>query len=279
MPRKPNSKVGVCKLTGETGRFVKSHILPRALTKPSRPGAPIVGAQRGTRPTRYWDSWYDDRLVILRGEKILAALDDWAIRVLRSRQLIWSSWSGLELRAEDHKRIGDSPYGIRTVSGFDTSRMRLFFLSLLWRAAASSRQEFHETSLPPENLAELRQRIIEGDPGSLDFYPISLVQLSTVGPPHNMAPIIRTTEVPASGDHPEQKFPHYRFYIEGLVAHIYVPPQSHQARKSFGGLILGARDELGIVTVTYEASYQDRALRQAIFEVERDWPEALAKLL
>lgn len=279
MPRKEDDNFGVCKLTGETGRFVKSHILPRALTKPSQPGAAIIGAQRGVRPSRYWDSWYDDRLVILRGENILAFLDDWAIRVLRSRHLVWSSWGGSELRVDDHIRSGDSAFGLRMVAGLDASRLRLFFLSLLWRAAASSRPEFDEVALPSEDVAELGRRIVDGDPGSLDFYPMSLVQLSTMGPPHNMAPIIRTTELPATAEHPELKLPHCRFYLEGLVAHFYLPPLAHQARQAMGGMILGAGEKLGVVTVPYEASYQDKALRQGMFEVERDWPDVLKRLL
>ncbi|MDI2090140.1 hypothetical protein [Commensalibacter oyaizuii] len=35
-------KIGICKLTGSKGKFVKSHIIPKAFTRPLRRGDSFV---------------------------------------------------------------------------------------------------------------------------------------------------------------------------------------------------------------------------------------------
>ena len=188
MPTKGRKKaVGICALTGRSGEFVKSHILPRALTKPSRPGSPIIEAGNGKRPSRQWDSWYDDRLVILYGEKILAALDNWAIPVLRDRELVWSGWKSPDFPKEGHQPFTGTPHGMRSVTGLDTDRLRLFFLSLLWRAAASTKPQFKDIQLPANYLSELGRMLVEGDPGKTTYFPIELFQLSTISAQFNRA--------------------------------------------------------------------------------------------
>jgi hypothetical protein len=84
-------KEGICKLTGEKGKFVKSHIIPAALTTPEGTG-PLTQGGRGRPPIRRWSSWYDPCLVTQAGEAILAEYDNWAIQELRKNKLIWSSW-------------------------------------------------------------------------------------------------------------------------------------------------------------------------------------------
>jgi hypothetical protein len=70
---------GVCKLTGNSGKFVRSHLIPKALTRPSVAGGYFISAGPGIRPKKSWSSWYDEELVIRKGERILADYDDWAI--------------------------------------------------------------------------------------------------------------------------------------------------------------------------------------------------------
>jgi len=78
---------GHCRL-GQYGRFVVSHIIPRALTRPSVPGRCFVQAGNGDRPTRRFDSWYDPELVMRVGEDLLADLDSAGIELLRRHQLL-----------------------------------------------------------------------------------------------------------------------------------------------------------------------------------------------
>ena len=91
-------------------------------------------------------SWYDTALVTSPGEEILRGLDDWAIRELRQHKLIWSSWgTDIELNTADHVQLplDAMGWGCREIEVSEPARLRLFFLSLLWRAAASSRLRVH----------------------------------------------------------------------------------------------------------------------------------------
>ena len=83
---------GTCKLTGLDGRFVDSHILPRALTRPAAAGIKISETALQERPISRPPSWYDNRLVIRAGEDILEAIDTPAIDDLRRHKLVWTSF-------------------------------------------------------------------------------------------------------------------------------------------------------------------------------------------
>lgn len=84
-------------------KFVKSHLIPRALTPPRVDGIafPQLGGRR--RPLRRFDSWYDLQLVSQEGEAILADLDAYAIDELRRLKLVWQSFGPmLSLSTSDH---------------------------------------------------------------------------------------------------------------------------------------------------------------------------------
>lgn len=108
--------MNICKLTKKTGKFVKSHIIPKALTKPEISGAPFVEFGMNYKQSkRCYSSWYDNNLVTREGENILSDYDDWAIRELRKNKLIWSSWeSNKRLNEADCIFIADQ-YGFRNI--------------------------------------------------------------------------------------------------------------------------------------------------------------------
>ncbi|HEV7779150.1 MAG TPA: hypothetical protein VGO76_19930, partial [Luteibacter sp.] len=151
---------GFCKLTGKRGTFVKSHLIPTSVTRPSTPGKPFIEAGLGRRPVRRWDSWYDKELVIRAGEDILSGYDDAGLVELRKHGLLWS---GRPFDAIPDVMILDPEhgFGIREINGVDGESLRIFFLSLLWRAATSRRSEFSEVQLSPSNLEQLRLMVLK----------------------------------------------------------------------------------------------------------------------
>jgi hypothetical protein len=170
---------GACALTGEYGQFVKSHLIPRALTRLSRTGEKFIQSGIGEHMVRVSDSWYDLKLVVRRGEDILADIDDVGIRELRENHLIWSGWRGHESLRDLLGIESDSPF--RELRLQNTRNVRLFFLSLLWRAGASRLSDFRHVVLTPEETEDLRQRVFNRDPGGQEDYPIVLHQISDLG--------------------------------------------------------------------------------------------------
>jgi len=163
--------IGTCKLTGDFGPFVKAHIIPQALTYGATKDLPFVQAGPDHPPIKRWTSWYDPNIVTRAGENILASYDDWAIDELRCHELVWSSWSGDELRSADYSPIpgNDEGWGFREVQGIDGPRLRLFFLSILWRAAASEMREFREVQIRHSQMRRLRRMLMEGNPEPFAF--------------------------------------------------------------------------------------------------------------
>lgn len=126
----PKRKAGVCRLTGETGPFVDSHIIPRALTVADRDGDHFVEHGDGTRPKRRSNSWYDNELVTRSGEDKLSLIDDLAIRELRRLKLVWSGWGALTRLPEGFIQTTPAGTEYRLIEGVADRCLRLFFLKL-----------------------------------------------------------------------------------------------------------------------------------------------------
>ena len=269
------ARQGFCKLTGKAGAFVKSHLIPRAFTKPV-PGTPFVQAGDG-RPERRWDSWYDDRLVTQEGEDILSSLDNWAITELRRLRLVWSGWGPITTLRPDVVVTGTS-WGVRQVKCCNTARLLAFFRSLLWRAAASSRPEFAPVRLHPSHQEILRSSLVNGPPPPLAFYPVTLIQLSTLGPFHNLSPLYQVKQQPAVEGVQAQSIPIYRFYFDGLIAHFHIQATDDGYASSLGSLFVGASELIDITTVSSESSFEFLNFRRIQAEAEILWPDAMQKL-
>lgn len=268
---------GICKLTGKYGPLVKAHIFPKALTNPGE-GRPFAQNRRDLAPIKRWDSWYDPSIVTQAGEDILKEFDTWAIEELRKHRLVWSAWGSDEaLSTEDFEPIpGREDWGLRTVRGLDGARLRLFYLSILWRAAVSNMWEFHEVVVRASDLRRLRRMLLERDPTPLHRFPITLIQLSTRGDRHNHSPLAqRKPRNPLRPNGPT--VPIFRFYFDGLVAHIHRESNPEDVSAS-GPLYLGGSDELLVTTVTLERSWQHENFSKLIEETEARWPERLARI-
>lgn len=255
-PKRSAPKSGVCKLTGKRGAFVQAHLIPRAFSRlPSSP-LPSLQLTIGERPIRRWTGWYDDELVVRQGEDILMKLDSWAVGQLRRHRMVWSGWGSARTLGDLHRPIADSGWGFRRVEGIDLRKLRLFFHSLLWRAAATTRPEFADVTLPDEDLEQLRLMLTSAARAPIDFYPVKITQLSTMGPIHNCAPIADTKRIPAIDDLPAQDLPIFRFYFDGLVAHFHRHARDDGSTAELGHLVVGGDDKLTFGTQTYERSTQ-----------------------
>lgn len=259
---------GYCKLTHRTGRFVDSHIIPESLTRPTIKSNPLFQYGSGIRPLRRWSSWYEPRLVTDEGERYLSDLDNWAVLELRKHRLVWSGW-GDELTLDGHHtKIHDGIIGVRRVDGIDPIKLRLFFLSLLWRAAATQLKEFLDVVLPLDDVEKLRLMILNNDTEPLSFYSCQLTQLSTKGITHNHAPLRDTKYLPdleRSGNE-SIELQTFRFYFDGLIAHMHVGLPLSYNIKQLGNLIVGAENSLVLSTVTFEGSLQNINMRAIMKE-------------
>ena len=94
----------------------------------------------------------------------------------------------------------------------------------------------------------------------LYFYPITLFQLSTRGLIHNQSPIRDVKIVPNLFGNKRKEIPIYRFYFDGLIAHIHIQNTDDGTISDLGSLIVGAKDELFLPMQAYEHSFQKQNL-------------------
>lgn len=271
---------GLCKLTGKNGPYVKSHIIPAALTQPEAKGAPLVQYGSGHRPLRRWSSWYDSCLVTETGEKILSDYDDWGIAELRRHKLIWSSWDPMmKLTTSDHFSINIPSWGLRKLKITDPARFRLFFLSILWRAAATNLKEFDEVELDQNALCRMGEMVKTGTAEPLEFFPVQLIQISTAGKHHNHSPIADEKIFPGFENIREHRVPFFRFYFDGLIVHFDRRNSTEEKVIGSGPLFVGAEQELAVPTVVFEDSFQRENLDGIVSEAYATWPILMDKIL
>ena len=169
----------------------------------------------------------------------------------------------------DQVPSGTSGQVYRVIDGIDPARLRLFFLSLLWRAAATERHEFQDVSLSPAHLSELGRMLLTNNPVPLEFYPTVLCQLSSRGVEHNHVPKAVRGAFPNLPGLGHQVYPIFRFYFDGLVVHIH--RQTNGVVRKFGHMVVGAGATLCVATVPYEKSFQRDILNECLFAIPPKW--------
>jgi hypothetical protein len=217
--------------------------------------------------------------VTAAGESILAAYDDCAISELSRHKLVWSSWGPmLELRTSDFVSFSDTGWGVRKVHITDPGKLRLFFLSLLWRAAVTSLKEFQEVVIAERDLSQLKEMVLTGNPEPLDFFPIQLTQLSTLGMKHNHTALAQEKIIPGFDGKPQTTIPIFRFYFDGLIAHYDRRPIGKTEVEKLGLLTVGHGSELHVSTVKFDTSFQRENLGLIMGEAYGTWPGLMDKL-
>ena len=253
-----DSVTGICALTLSQGAFVRSHLIPQALARIEPSNSPIILLKGDeARPVRRWSGWYDEQLVTRAGEDILARYDDWAIKFLRHHRLIWSSWESLSQPPPLDDNFG--PFGIRVIENVEAEPLRLFFHSLLWRAAASSLPEFNSITLPDADMEILRVSLLTAGPVAEDFYPISLMMFSTAAEAHIWAP--ETLMMPVIDDQGNQvgERPIFRFCVDGLVVNFRRPVEECN-QEDLADCRLGNSSRLIIHSQPFDGSRQKKAM-------------------
>jgi hypothetical protein len=233
-------KVGRCKLTHTEGIFVKSHLLPKSVTR--FPGGGAFAETDGKIPwKRTFDSWYDTKLVTLEGENILTEYDTYAIQNLKRHNLF--AWK----RGEN---ISDKDFDIIELIDVDPDKIKLFGLSLLWRAAATSIEAFQSIYLSPAKVEVLREMLIARDPGSQDCFPTYLSAFSDRVAPGNAAPI-RWRNFNIS---------FFRFFLNGLVVLVGTSKKERNIRNLRSFALTTGKKPL-VFLVPFSGSFQENEVR------------------
>lgn len=235
---------------------MKSHILPQAFTKPSVSGEPLFQSSRRRGFVRRWSSWYDARLVTRRGEDILSEIDDRAIKLMRRHQLTWGSWVIYKPHFEViSPAMPTHSYRELALTELEAAALNLFFISVAWRVSATSIPDFEDVKFPASVEEDLRRAMTNPEADDWKKYPASLIQMTTKGEKHNHSPFISKKNIPAYDDQPAKGVSFLRIFLDGLIVHFHFAGYPDE-RSLAGPLFVGGGRKVGVIGVSYEASFQ-----------------------
>ncbi len=155
-----------CKLTGKVGRPVKAHVVPKAfyeLPHQSEGPCKLISNASDTYPKKVPIGIYDDTIVTKDGEARFGPWDDYASQVLL-------------LRFDEFTPIR---HNSKIVAWYfpdvDYAALKLFALSVLWRAHASAQPAFRKVKLGIHEPI-IRNLLLRGDPASEEEYSVCIAR-------------------------------------------------------------------------------------------------------
>jgi hypothetical protein len=153
-----------CKLTGIEGDAIRAHIIPLSfyeLDPLERLPSKIVSNVAGHYPRRAPIGVYDEGIVIDAGERHFSDFDKYTFKLLLEQR------DGLAEIRRGNELLG---YELKE---YDYRKLKLFLLSVLWRAAVSSQAFFSGVDLGPFEPT-VRNLILTGDLDETDTFDSTL---------------------------------------------------------------------------------------------------------
>ncbi len=148
---------GVCPLCGMSKEIIQSHIVPEGFYKPLYDGKHrAIHVDKNTLDTKWIQKGIREHLLCANCDNsILGTWDKYAIE-------LWSGLGGMP---------DTLPNGGIKLTGVDYELFKLFHLSVLWRAAASSAVKWGKINLGP-HFQIIKNVILSGKAPSEQEYPI-----------------------------------------------------------------------------------------------------------
>ncbi len=157
---------GTCPFCGLHKKLCESHILPKWLVR-DRGDSGYFQITEGDPFRRRIPEGWKEYLLCMECDGELGVYDAYAADFFRSAP----SWTSLIAAAPPQ-----SPRIIKlwTVQNFDYVKLKLFFMSILWRAAVCTIEPFKEVYLEEQELRRLHQMLKEKQPGTAEDFTVSL---------------------------------------------------------------------------------------------------------
>jgi hypothetical protein len=156
--------MGICKLCGEERDLVDSHIIPLAFHRhmqmdSDRPPV-ILGNAVNSYPQRSPGGIYDEELLCLSCEQRFGPWDQYGAECLLQR-----------FEQDAVTGVSNGEVLVYRIDNWDEAQLRMFAMSLVWRAAVTTRPFFKRVTLGPHQQ-RLYDRIWAGDPGSPNDFSV-----------------------------------------------------------------------------------------------------------
>lgn len=191
-----------CKFCGNESKLIKAHIIPASFFRRIQQGEKaleMITNRAGEYTKKAPIGVYDQTIVCRNCESIWQEWDNYAQTLLADEPL-----NG-RVRYHNNKKI------CYVVDNFEYKNLKLFFISMLWRASVSNDPFFSRISLGRfEDVA--KQHISNSDPGNAEDFSIMLAKFDH--------PLAKSTLDPHDDKYSGVNF--FRFYLASYIAYIKV---------------------------------------------------------
>jgi hypothetical protein len=208
-------------LCGKDKKLVRAHIIPKSLWKPLFDEQPPQ--VHSTAPTaddkKSPVGVYDTGILCAQCESIFSPWDDYAQKLLLAKP------------TEDQYVIKNGRKIAYVETDIDYAKLKLFFISLLWKAAVSNHYFFSRVNVGSFE-PQLRRMILKEDPGDPDTFAITVAKCDD-----RFGQIVLNPQSERWGE-----INYYRFYVAGYM--VYIKADSRSAPNFVGGLTLDPENPL-----------------------------------
>jgi hypothetical protein len=154
-----------CKLCLKSKKLIRAHVIPRSFWKPIRgmTDAVVIVEKTGKLKPHFSQSGIWDREILCSDcERVFGPWD------AHAQSLLLSKWNDANFWLD--KKGNFVAYELKNA---DYTRLKLFFISVLWRASVSGQPFFSRVDLGPLE-ASARNHILQGDAGDPDEFSVLL---------------------------------------------------------------------------------------------------------
>jgi len=193
-----------CRLCKNSGNFGKSHVIPESffLHRKVEGETPLITSSKdGFYPKRRPIGEYDTNILCKGCETTFNTWDDYG------KTLLLDKIDEFEVINENNIAIGYQ------LNSFDYQKLKMFFISVLWRAGVSERDFYKKVSLGPHEQ-KLREMVLNSDAGKEEAYATQLFRFSQES---FAIPILMPMKIKSS-----YGYTYYRIYLGDYFADIKV---------------------------------------------------------
>jgi len=191
-----------CRLCLEHRKLIKAHIIPESFFLPLRSGKKVPEIHSNIEceyPKKTPIGIYDTSILCSKCDKAIGVWDNYAQQLL------------LKDFGEDLAVYHGSKKVAYTIDAFDYDKLKLFFISVLWRASISDQYFYKRVNLGAYESV-LREMILSNNPGAPEDFPVVIAKFDD--------PNVTGMLDPHKDNFDGINF--YRFYMTGFVIYVKV---------------------------------------------------------
>lgn len=150
-------RFGTCQLCLNWGELCNSHVIPNAVFRHTKQlhGSQLVSVDAGDSMNQLSQDSWSGYMLCKQCEQKIGPVEDYALTKLREAAT----------KARPHRERGVA------IENFDYKALKLFFTSLIWRAAVSKHDAYAKVNLPPKHREFARSSLFSQSAPDLTWFP------------------------------------------------------------------------------------------------------------